>query len=684
MNMKQIEKYLLVAIQILFCFLLLTPLIISKNFFFPFVAPKSLYFFAVSELIIFVYLILAISFPRYRPRFNVLLVTLFLFLVVSILSTIFGVCPAKSFWSKYERMTGLLMWLHLFGLFVAGSSVFKKEDWIKIFGVSVIIAVIVGSLAIISNKGVGPLVKAKLETRGGGTLGNSSFLASYLLFNAFLALYLFLIFVQKQLKIFFGIIFAVVALCLLFSTGRAATLSFIGGVILLFLLWCSYCQDKKLKIAGTFLLVILSVGLVLVIYSSLLYSYFGQEDAIYKAILERFSLNISKDRTLVWSIGIRAWEERPYLGWGPENFDIAFTKYFDPRLFIREVYGMDVWFDRAHNVIVETLLSVGVVGLVIYILFFLSIFWVLWKKYHRQELDFLTTALFSVTLLAYFMQNLTVFDMVSSYMMFFVVLGFVGSIAVTREKLSLVQEKFLPFRFWISFLVLLLVCGLSLFYFVIQPVRSNMTFIKAVRQQDSEERFNLYEQSLKISSLGKLQMKENIASREMRRYTNQQIAQIIPQDTQKRELDFITQKLEENIKESPLLFSSYLLLGKTYNIYARIDSSKLQKASEVLNKAIEVSPGNQQGYWALAQTKMFQGKFDEAFTVAQKALLLAPEAKQSALVMVDVAAITAKFTGNLKTLKEAITIALGINSNWAKDIQLLLNQRGVGIPLSKD
>ena len=75
---------------------------------------------------------------------------------------------------------------------------------------------------------------------------------------------------------------------------------------------------------------------------------------------------------------------------------------------------------------------------------------------------------------------------------------------------------------------------------------------------------------------------------------------------------------------------------------------------------------------------MFQGKFEEAFSLAQKAVLLAPQARQSNLVMVDVGAITAKFTGNSKMLKEAITTALGINSDWAKDIQLLLNQRGVG------
>ena len=678
--MNQIEKYCLKIIEILFYLLLFTPLVISRNFFFPFVAPKTLYFFAVSELIIFVYLILAVSFPKYRPSLNLLSITLTLFLVASILSTIFGVCPHESFWSKYERMTGLLMWFHLFGIFLAGSCVFKRDDWIKIFEVSVIISVIVGIIAIVSNKGIGPLVKAGLDTRGGGTLGNSSFLASYLLFNAFLGLYLFLTLAQKELKIFFGIIFTLVVTCLMLSTGRAAAISFVGGVVLWFLLWCIYHQDKKLKIAGISLLIILSSALALVIYSSLLDAYFGQKNVIQSEILDKLSLNISKDRALVWSIGIEAWKEKPYFGWGPENFNIAFTRYFDPRLFIREVYGRDVWFDRAHNIVVDTLVSVGIVGFLTYLLFFCSIFWILWKKYYHHEIDFLSVSIFSVTLLAYFIQNLTVFDMVSSYMMFFLVLGFIGTVASQRKD-SESQNKNFSFnkrRFFVALIIFIPLLLTSLFYFVVQPVRSNETLIKAVRTPNSEQRFAFYKQSLEISPLGRFQMRENIASEEMKKYSIQQIAQRIPQETQRRELDFVTQELEKNIKESPLLFSSYLLLGKTYNLYARIDTSKLQKAEEVLNKAIEVSPGNQQGYWALAQTKMFQGKFEEAFFLAKKAVLLAPQSKQANLVMVDVGAITAKFTGNSEMLKEALEIALGINPQWAPDVQLLLNQRGVG------
>jgi len=110
-NLKEIIRWLTYLI-------FLTPLIVSSHFFFPFVSPKSLYFFALSEIIIFCWLILILISPSFRPKKNAILISLLIYLFVFALSTIFGVNPSYSFWSKHERMTGLLMQLHLFGVFL--------------------------------------------------------------------------------------------------------------------------------------------------------------------------------------------------------------------------------------------------------------------------------------------------------------------------------------------------------------------------------------------------------------------------------------------------------------------------------------------------------------------------------------------------------------------------------------
>ena len=113
-------------------FVLFTPLIVSSKFYFPFVGPKSIYFMALVEIVFFAWLILAIFYKEYRPRKNLIFLALILFLAILAISSVLGVNPSNSFWSKFERMTGLLMWFHLFAFFLVTSSVFrKKDDWYK-------------------------------------------------------------------------------------------------------------------------------------------------------------------------------------------------------------------------------------------------------------------------------------------------------------------------------------------------------------------------------------------------------------------------------------------------------------------------------------------------------------------------------------------------------------------------
>ena len=167
---------------------LFAPLFVSGKFFFPFVGPKSLYFMAFVEVIFVAWLILQLFSKNYRPKLNILLAVLIIFVVVLIFSSVFGADFSRSFWSKYERMTGLLMWFHLLAFFLVISSTFrKKSDWLKIFSISIFVAVII---SVLSLPKIGESIMKGYPTRGGATIGNSSFLGTYLLFNIFLALYL--------------------------------------------------------------------------------------------------------------------------------------------------------------------------------------------------------------------------------------------------------------------------------------------------------------------------------------------------------------------------------------------------------------------------------------------------------------------------------------------------------------
>lgn len=646
---------------------LFAPLIISGRYFFPFVGPKSIYFFALVEIIFAAYLLLILLKPKYRPRFNILLIAIILFVAVLILSSFLGEDFSRSFWSKYERMTGLLMWFHLLAFFVVLSSVFKKrEDWFKIFGVSVFAAVLMGIISLLAEIDVNLLGGMGVSTRGGATIGNSSFMGTYLLFNIFLTLYL-LLKSAGGLRIYSGISLAIISLALFLSDARAAILSVLGGIVLLFLFWLVFCKKGKLKITGISLLVIFVILIL-----TFGYLFLQPESFIYQKQLP-FIHTVEKSRLVVWDMAWKGWSERPWLGWGPENFELVFTKYYDPRLFLSE-YGGDVWFDKAHNIVFDTLIASGIIGLLSYLGIFISAFYVLWRKYFREKLDFWIAGIFSVILISYFVQNLTVFDMVNSYMMFFLVLGFIGSIALTKEVSN--QSAAPPLKRtpgslnpWIAIIILILF-GFCFLNCVIQPLKTDAYVIKAIRAPDSNQRLNFYEKTLTTSPVGKCQIRETLAD-SLITLSQKEEAKKIPKEDLIKEFEFLSNELEKSIGEVPLNFRSALKLGQLYNIYGRLDSSKLEIAEEVLNRARDLSPNNQQVYWALAQTKLYQGKFEEAISLAEKAVELEPRVKNSHLIVVRVA----KLIGKYDLVKQKTEEAIAINPSWEPEIKEILEKQ---------
>jgi len=137
-----------------------------------------------------------------------LLAAVLVFLAVNFASAVFGANISASFWSKFERMGGVLMYIHLTGFLVAASSVMARADWRRLFGASVLVALFVG---------IGALFDKSVGANGGGLIGNDSFWGTYILFNAFFALYLFVCdeYKRSKLKYAAGVAFFVLAACLM-------------------------------------------------------------------------------------------------------------------------------------------------------------------------------------------------------------------------------------------------------------------------------------------------------------------------------------------------------------------------------------------------------------------------------------------------------------------------------------
>ncbi|MEA3293117.1 MAG: O-antigen ligase family protein, partial [Patescibacteria group bacterium] len=388
-------------------------------------------------------------------------------------------------------------------------------------------------------------------------------------------------------------------------------------------------------------------------------------------ISNKFAQLATKSRFATAEMSIKALQEKPILGWGPENFHVVFSKYFDPRFFLQE-YGGEVWFDRAHNIIFDTLVISGILGFLAYLIIFLSAFYILWKKYFQTKFDFWISGIFSVLLIAYFVQDLTVFDMVSSYMMLFLVLGFIASIQQfplgnNTQQTSLKQSESEPSVF-LSFIILV-IFFICFFKFTIQPFKADTDVVKALKTPNSNERLELYKKTLNTSPLGKYQIRESFADNLMR-ISKSKDANKIPKDNLIKEFEFLSNELEDSIRESPLCLRSELKLGQMYNTYALFDKSKLSRAEEVLNDALNLSPRNQQVYWALSQTKIYQRDIQAGLSLAEKAVELEPRVKSSHLIVIQIAKLISKDLAQEKANK-----AIKINPLWEEQIKKLLEDK---------
>ena len=586
---------------------LFTPLVVINGFFFLFVGPKTLYFYGLTEIIFFAWLFLAILNPLYRPRKNALLTAVGVFIGFLILSSVFGANPAKSFWSNFERMAGLLTMLHLAAFFLVLANSFKeKSDWQKIFSISLLVAAIVALLAILPKLGLPDLLKS-LPAKDGATLGNTSFLASYLLLNGFLALRLLFTSSGKR-KIFSAMSFVLIVLGLISSTGYAAIFSFLLGLFLLFCLWLIF----KTGPAGRLLGVVCLGGLIIFGLAVLALS-LRTGSSLNQTLVEHFS----KSRLIVWDAAWQGFKERPLLGWGPENFNLAFYKRFDPCLFLPVCSPQgEIWFDRAHSVLFDGLAQTGILGVLSYLAIFASAFYCLWQGWQKKRFIFWTAAIFSAGLIAYFVQNLTVFDMISSYMLFFLFLGFIASGYSAEQENAPGGDGFKLKNQKKKLLALSLVAAglfLSFFFFTLQPFRADYYMMAALNKPNTNERIAFFKKSLAASPLGREQTRD-FFSQSLRANSQDKIA-----------LDFIAGELEKTVKRSPLDFRSQLRLGEFYNSYGRVDRAKFNQAKTVLDKAVAVSPTNQYGYWALSDAEMALGNSQRAIALLEKAVALEPK-----------------------------------------------------------
>lgn len=416
--------------------LLFTPLIVASGFFFPYVTGKNFFFRIIVEVTAGVWLALAVLRPSFRPRRGLILWAFTAFVIAITLATIFGADPYHSFWSNFERMEGLITYLHLFVLFLISVAVLRTEkDWKTLFHISVGVSVVVSFIGLLEKLGVinlggsvgGSAVGA---ARIFATLGNPIYLAIYLLFHFFILGFLFARTRLMWLRAAYTAIFIFEFYIFIAAGTRGAIIGLAAGGIagLVALVFMSRVRLMRLGAVG----ILVALVLAGVAFWSVRDSSFVKS----RPLLSRFAdINAQsstvQSRFMIWGIAFKGFRERPIFGWGPDNFIIPYAKYYNPHL-----YGNEPWFDRVHNMHLEWLVASGIVGFLAYAALFIAAFVVIWQLWRRATFDAISASFLVGAFVAYLTQNFFVFDTIITYLFITLFLAFLHSMSVQAMPMS--------------------------------------------------------------------------------------------------------------------------------------------------------------------------------------------------------------------------------------------------------
>lgn len=409
------EKFLCNTIKTGLLLVLLSVLLYFNSSMYPFLTLKTVVIQSIIEILTACWLALIIFYPQHRPRFTPVSIGLLILLVVLLISSFWGADFYKSFWSTQSRLTGVFLIIHIILLFFIASSV-AASFWCWLWWASLGAAFAGTAFGAIEKFLVHNLFHSQDYGRASSLFGNPSFLAGYLLFNVFIGLWLTTHEHKKWAKIIAAIFTAAVALGVFLTQtiGALAGLAAGGVLVMVYYAFKLPPSRKKNMLIGLLALAVIFNVVFWTTRSSAFWNYFPGLGRIARVDL----LGNVHNRFIAWQSGWQAWQERPLLGYGWENFNVAFNKYYNPIL-LTSTFTETYW-DKTHNIFLEYLFDAGVIGLLAFLFLLGAVFYEAWAT---KPLPIF----FIIGLIAYIIQGLVVFDTLGVYLMLGMFLAYIDA-----------------------------------------------------------------------------------------------------------------------------------------------------------------------------------------------------------------------------------------------------------------
>jgi len=594
-------------------------IVLGETTFFPFIVGKNFAFRIIVEIMLSAWSVLAIIDPAYRPKKSYLIGAFVALLGIITLSAIFGENPSKSFWSNFERMEGVITYFHLFAYFVVASTVLTVRNlWRPYLNIHLGAGVIMAIYGVLQWAGDVTIVQDGIRVNG--TLGNAAYLGTYALFNIFIAGFFivrgsFTTTGERVRVTTYGAIILLQTFVLYHTATRGALLGLIVGVGLATFLIAIFEREKKVVRKGA-----VGVLVAVVIFVAGFMAMRNTEMVKQSPVLSRFAAisldeKTTKSRFMVWNMAYQGFKERPFLGWGMENFNYVFNKYYDPKM-----YDQEQWFDRAHNVFFDWLIAGGLPALLAYLSLFTCAVYCIWRR--ADELSVTEKSVLTGLLTGYFFQNLFVFDNITSLIYFGTILAFVDGMSHKSDVGAVVNKvkKTPSDKEDLTFMVSggAIILGFVLIYFVnYNGLMQNTTLIRAMSEREADgpaHNLALFKEALSYDAFGTSEIREQLGQLSMSGFDPRKGIT----DIQKKFLELTATELGKQAVETPKDARYQVFAG---SFLARTGNA--DKALAYLNKASELSPKKQSilfelgsAYFNVKDPAKAEGTFKRAFELA--------------------------------------------------------------------
>jgi tetratricopeptide (TPR) repeat protein len=332
------------------------------------------------------------------------------------------------------------------------------------------------------------------------------------------------------------------------------------------------------------------------------------------------------------------------------------------------MYSQEQWFDRAHDIVFDWLVAGGVLGFLAYIGMFGATVYLLWKD---KTIPTYERSILTGLLAGYFFNNIFVFDNITSYIMFFIVMSYVQYRSVVGTK---VERKKIELPVQYAVISIVIVAGIfSLYMYNYKAIAASGTLIEALSQGSGREAqsLDLFKKVFAYKTLGESEAREQLFT-----VASQVVQTDAATSTKQDFVNYAIEQSKEQLDETPNDARYYLFAG---NLYQRIGG--ISQSIPYLEKAVQLSPNKQSILFALGSSYFSVNEVDKALDVFKRAYELEPSFDEAKKLYALVAlyagkdAITKNLYGNTPVMDPRFVTAYRDTKHY--DLMIAYLQKNV-------